>query len=174
LIKLEDGNQFQTVSRISDIVKRIAPGYPVSYYFLDEEIERYYEEERRLSSLINTAMVLSLIISCIGLFGLAAFTTRKRQKEIGLRKVNGATPASLVILLTREFCALILVASILALPAGYYIISRWLESYAYHISIKPVYFIVTIIIVVSVAIGTVAFNTLRAAGLNPVNTLREE
>lgn len=173
-VKLEPGNHFQVVDKIVKVVSKDTPGFPVSYMFLDQEVDKYYDDERRLNILINAATVLSIIISCIGLFSLTAFTLQKKRREIGIRKAYGATAASILFMLQKDFGRLVLLASVISLPAGYYIISRWLSSYAYHISLRPVYFLVSVLIIVTIATLTLVLNTLRAASLNPADTLRNE
>jgi len=173
-VKLEPGNHFQIVGKIVEIVNNAIPGFPVSYKFLDQEVDRYYDDERRLGTLINAATFLSIVISCIGLFSLTAFTIRKKRKEIGIRKAYGATAASILFMLQKDFSKLILIASVIALPAGYYIIKQWLHSYAYHIDLNPFYFLVTIFVIVMIAALTLVFHTLRAANLNPSDTLRNQ
>lgn len=173
-VKLDPGNHFQIVNNIVDLVKKSTPGFPVKYIFLEDKIERYYDDEKRLSMLINTATFLSIVISCIGLFSLTAFTVRRKRKEIGIRKAYGATASSVLIMLQQEFGRLILIASLIALPAGYYITRQWLNSYAYHISLNPLYFLGTIMLIVMIAALTLVFHTLRAANLNPADTLRNE
>ncbi len=173
-VKLEPGNNFRLTDRIAAIVSKHEPDYPVNYIFLDEEVDRYYEEERRLSKLINTATILSIIISAIGLFSLTAFAARKKSKEIGIRKAHGASSSGLLLMLQRQFGSLVIISSLIALPAAYYIINRWLESYAYHIKIEPVYFVITFLIIAAIASLTIMFHTLRTARLNPADTLRDE
>lgn len=173
-VKLEPGNTFRLTDRISAIVSKHDPDYPVRYIFLDEEVDRYYEEERRLSKLINISTVMSIIISTIGLFSLTAFAARKKSKEIGIRKAHGASSSGLLLMLQRQFGSLVIISSLIALPAAYYIINRWLESYAYHIKINPVYFVVTFLIIAAIASLTIMFHTLRTARLNPADTLRDE
>lgn len=173
-VKLEPGNIFRLTDRISAIVSKHDPDYPVRYIFLDEEVDRYYEEERRLSKLINISTLMSIIISAIGLFSLTAFAARKKSKEIGIRKAHGASSSGLTLMLQRQFGSLVIVSSLIALPAAYYIINRWLESYAYHIKINPVYFVVTFLIIAAIASLTIIFHTLRTARLNPADTLRDE
>lgn len=173
-VKLEPGNTFRLTDRISAIVSKHDPDYPVRYIFLDEEVDRYYEEERRLSKLINISTLMSIIISAIGLFSLTAFAARKKSKEIGIRKAHGASSSGLTLMLQRQFGSLVIVSSLIALPAAYYIINRWLESYAYHIKINPVYFVVTFLIIAAIASLTIIFHTLRTARLNPADTLRDE
>ncbi len=173
-VNLEAGNHFRTVDKIVETVKRSTPGFPVSYMFLDQEVDHYFDNERRLNTLINAATILSIVISCIGLFSLTAFTIRKKRREIGIRKAYGATIASVLFMLQKDFGKLILLASFIALPAGYYIIRRWLQSYSYHVGINPAYFLVSILIIILIAALTLAFLTLRAAGTNPADTLRNE
>jgi putative ABC transport system permease protein len=173
-VKLEPGNHFQTVGKIVELVEKDSPGFPANYLFLDQETDKYYDNERKLSSLINAATILSIVISCIGLFSLTAFTIRKKRKEIGVRKAYGATIPSVLILLQKDFGKLILISSLIALPAGYYIIKQWLNSYATHVKLTPFYFLSAILIIVMISALTLVFNTIKAANLNPAETLRNE
>lgn len=173
-VKLEPGNQFKTVNDIVDVVKQNAPGFPVNYMFLDQEINKYYDNERRLSTLINAATILTIIISCIGLFSLTAFTIRKKQKEIGVRKAYGATIPSVLFLLQRDFIRLLLISSLIALPAGYYIMKQWLNSYASHIYVTPSYFIAACLIIAIISLFTLIFHIVKAANMNPADTLKNE
>jgi ABC-type antimicrobial peptide transport system permease subunit len=173
-VKIEPGKHLKVVDNIVDLVNKSTPGFPASYIFLDQEVDRYYDEEKRLITLINAATFLSIVISCIGLFSLTAFTIRRKRKEIGLRKAYGATATSVLFMLQMDFGKLILIASVFALPAGYYIIKQWLHSYAYHVELNPSYFLVTVLLIVMIAVLTLVFHTLRAANLNPADTLRNE
>jgi putative ABC transport system permease protein len=173
-VKLEPGNHFKLVDNIINLVKKNTPGFPVDYLFLDQEIDKYYDDERRLNTLINAATVLSIVISCIGLFSLTAFTIRKKRKEIGIRKAYGATISSVLFMLQKDFGSLILIASFIALPSGYYIIRQWLNSYANHIRVTPLYFLAALLIIVMISALTLVFHTIRAANLNPADTLRSE
>ena len=173
-VKIEPGNHSKIVDNIADLVNKSTPGFPANYIFLDQEVDRYYDEEKRLSTLINAATFLSIVISCIGLFSLTAFTIRRKRKEIGLRKAYGATATSVLFMLQMDFGKLILIASVVALPAGYYIIKQWLHSYAYHVELNPSYFLLTVLVIVMIAVFTLVFHTLRAANLNPADTLRNE
>lgn len=173
-VRLEPGNHFEIVDNICALVKENAPDYPVRYIFLDEQIDQYYDDERRLSSLINAATILTILISCMGLFGLSAFTVRKKRKEIGVRKVHGASSIGLVLSLSKEFAILLIMAALPAFPLAYYIIKKWLLSYAYRIDIHPVYFILTLFIVMTIALFTVGIQTIRASNMNPAESLREE
>ena len=173
-VKLEPGNQFNMVDNIIKTVKKNTPGFPISYIFLDQEVNKYYDDERRLSTLINAATVLTIVISCIGLFSLTAFTIRKKRKEIGIRKAYGATIPSVLFMLQKDFGKLIFISSLIALPAGYFIISQWLRSYANHVKVTPFYFLAAILIIILISALTLVFNTIKAANLNPADTLRNE
>lgn len=173
-VKLEPGNHFKIVDNIVDLINKSTPGFPASYIFLDQEVDRYYDEEKRLSALINAATFLSIVISCIGLFSLTAFTIRRKRKEIGVRKAFGATATSVLFMLQMDFGKLVLLASVIALPAGYYIIKQWLHSYAYHVELNPFYFLTTVLLIVIIAVLTLVFHTLRAANLNPAQSLKYE
>jgi putative ABC transport system permease protein len=173
-VKLEPGNHFQTVGKIVELVEKNSPGFPANYIFLDQETDKYYENESKLSTLINAATILAIVISCIGLFSLTAFTIRKKQKEIGIRKAYGATIPAMLIMLQKDFGKLVLISSLIALPSGYYIISQWLNSYANHVKLTPVYFLASILIIVMISALTLVFHTIKAANMNPADTLRNE
>jgi putative ABC transport system permease protein len=173
-VKLEPGDYSGLVDRIVRLVNESTPGFPARYIFLDTEIEKYYDEERRLSTLVNAATVLSIVISCIGLFSFTAFTIRRRRKEIGIRKAYGATAATVLFMLQKEFSILVLTASLIALPSGYIIMRRWLSSYSFHIDLNPLYFLATLSLIIIIASLTLIYHTLRAANLNPADTLRNE
>ena len=173
-VKLEPGNHIKIVDKIVEVVKKNTPGFPTNYIFLDQEVEKYYDDERRLSTLINAATFLTIVISCIGLFSLTAFTIRKKRKEIGIRKAYGATIPAVLFMLQKDFGKLVLISSLIALPAGYLIIRQWLNSYANHVSLSPVYFLAAILIIVIISALTLVFHTIKAANLNPADTLRNE
>ena len=161
-------------NKVVDLVKDNTPGIPVRYIFLDQEVNRYYDDERRSGTLINAATYLTIVISCIGLFSLTSFTISKKRKEIGIRKAYGASIPAVFYLLQKDFGKLVLISSIIALPAGYFIIRGWLSSYADHIRLSPVYFLAAILINVMISALTLVFNTIKAANLNPADTLRNE
>ncbi len=173
-VKLEPGNHFQVVGKIVELVEKNAPGFPANYLFLDQETDKYYDNERKLSILINAATILSIVISCIGLFSLTAFTIRKKRKEIGVRKAYGATIPAVLIMLQKDFGKLVLLSSIIALPVGCYIIKLWLNSYSIHVRLTPFYFLTAILIIVMISALTLVFHTIKAANLNPVDALRNE
>ncbi|MCF8222041.1 MAG: ABC transporter permease [Bacteroidales bacterium] len=173
-VKLAPGSGHDIVDRIAGVVDEFNPDYPANFIFLDEEMDNYYQDESRLNKLLNIATLISIIISSIGLFSLTAFATRSKQREIGIRKVHGASPPGIIFMLQKQFGYLIVISSLIAFPLAYYVISRWLQTYAYHITVKVQYFILTFILVSMVAALTILFHSLRSANLNPADTLREE
>lgn len=173
-VKLDPGNHFQVVGKVVDLVEKNSPGFPANYIFLDQETDKYYDNERKLSTLINAATILSIIISCIGLFSLTAFTIRRKRKEIGIRKAYGATIPTILMMLQKDYGKLVLISSLISLPAGYYIIRQWLNSYATHVKITPVYFLAAILIIVMISALTVIFHAVKAANMNPSDSLRNE
>ena len=173
-VKLQPGNNFRLTDRITGVVKMYEPENPVRYIFLDEQVNMYYNDEKRLSKLINIASLMIIIISSIGLFSLTAFAARKKSKEIGIRKAHGASSSGLLVMLQKQFGSLVLISSAIALPVAYFIIKKWLESYAYHIKISPLFFILTFLIIIIIASSTILFHTIRTARLNPADTLRDE
>jgi putative ABC transport system permease protein len=173
-VKLDPGNHFQLTGKIVDLVTRNEPGFPANYIFLEEETGKYYDNEKRLSTLVNAATVLTIVISCIGLFSLTAFTIRRKQKEIGVRKAYGATITTVLIMLQKEFGRLILISCIIAVPAGNYIIKQWLSSYTSKITISPLYFLAAVMTIVIISALTLIWHSYKAASANPARTLRNE
>jgi putative ABC transport system permease protein len=149
-------------------------GYPYEYAFLDETFARQYGEERRLAKIFGTFALLAVIIGCLGLFGLAAFTAQQRRKEVGVRKVLGATVPQLVALLSTDFLKLVAIAVVVATPAAYVAMNRWLEGFAYRVELGPGLFLGAGAIALGVALATVSWQALRAAWADPVMALRSE
>ena len=174
LVKLEPGNNFKVVNRIVELLKENTSGFPANYMFLDQEVDKYYDDEKRLNTLIDAATFLSIVISCIGLFSLTAFSIRKKRKEIGVRKAYGASVPAMLFLLQKEFGRLIIIASLIALPAGHYIIRQWLKSYASHVSITPFYYLAAFLIILIISAFTMVYHTIKTANMNPADTLRNE
>jgi ABC-type antimicrobial peptide transport system permease subunit len=173
-VKLEPGNQFKTTGDIVDVVKTYSPDFPVNYMFIDQEIDKYYDNEKRLSILMNAATFLTVIISCIGLFSLTAFTVSRKSKEIGVRKAYGASISSVLVLLQKDFGRLVVISSFIAMPAGYYLMKSWLSTYTSHLMLSPVYFVVSILIIIIISGITLIFHTLKASRLNPAITLKND
>jgi putative ABC transport system permease protein len=164
----------QLVSSIESKWKSMAPGMPFSYQFMDEGFENMYRVEQRTGKLGMTLAIIAILIACLGLFGLATYTTEQRIKEIGVRKVLGATISNIISMLSKDFMILVLIASALAIPLAWWAMSRWLQDFAYRISIGWWTFIVAGAIALLIALITVSSQAIKAALANPVKSLRTE
>jgi putative ABC transport system permease protein len=147
---------------------------PFEYNFMDEAFDAQYKAEDRLSKIFSALTVLTILIACMGLFGLAAFSAAQRTKEIGIRKVLGANVSSIVAMISGSFIKLVLVSVVIATPVAWFFMSKWLQDFAYRISIGWWVFILAGIIAVVIAFATVGFQALKAAIANPIKSLRTE
>jgi ABC-type antimicrobial peptide transport system permease subunit len=152
----------------------MAPDYPFTYKFVDDEYNKKFVSEERIGNLISAFAILTIFISCLGLFGLAAYTAERRTKEIGVRKVLGADLSSILVMLSKEYVYLIGVACLIASPIAWYFLHEWLQNYTYRIEIPWWIFIVSGVSALLVALLTVSFQSIRAALMNPVQSLRSE
>ena len=150
------------------------PEEPFEYHFMDEFMEWVYFDEIRTGKMLGMFSFLAIFVACLGLFGLAAFMVQSRTKEIGVRKVLGASTSHLVMLLSREFLLLILLANGVAWPIAYYLMRDWLSGFAYQTTLNVVPFVVSAILALTIAFGTVSVQAIRAAQANPINALRDE
>jgi putative ABC transport system permease protein len=169
-----DGGMTTAIERIKGTWTKIYPEAPFEYAFLDEQIKKMYESEKRISKLSTTATALTIFISCLGLFGLATFTAVQRTKEICIRKVLGASVAGIVSLLSKEFLLLVVIAFAIACPIAWYGGTQWLGSFAYRIDLGWEIFAIAILSSLLIAFVTVGFQAMRAAMANPVESLRSE
>jgi len=174
MVRIKNDHQKETIVQIQRLYESYNPGLPFTYSFLDEAYQKQYETEVRVSMLSEYFSVLAILISCLGLFGLVAFTAQKRQKEIGIRKVVGASVNSITFMLTKDFLQLVFIAVLIASPLAYYLMSQWLNGFAYRINIGPVVFLIAISSVILITILTVSFQAIKAALVNPVKSLRSE
>lgn len=174
IVRIKGSHQKETIAQIQQLYSSYNPGSPFIYSFLDAAYQKQYETETRISTLSEYFSVLAIIISCLGLFGLVAFTAQKRQKEIGIRKVIGASVNGLAIMLTRDFLKLVAIAVLIAFPLAWYMMSQWLNGFAYRISIGPFVFLIACGAVLLITVLTVSFQALKAALANPVKSLRSE
>lgn len=174
LVKLEEGKEEQTIAKIAGFHKRFNPGYVLDYKFLDEDYQAQYKAEQRVEALSKYFATLAILISCLGLFGLATFTAERRLKEIGIRKLLGSSVSSIIYLLCNDFNRVILIAIILALPISYFATSLWLNNFAYRIELEWWYFIGAGLIALGISWLTVGLQAWKAARINPVNCLRDE
>jgi ABC-type antimicrobial peptide transport system permease subunit len=164
----------KTVASMEETWKALYPEVPFSYSFLDESIKRIYDKENETAFLLSAAMVVTIFISCIGLFGLSMFTARQRTKEMGIRKVLGASVGNITYLLSRNVMALVAVATVIASPIAWYTMELWLQGYVYRISISPWIFVLSGAGALVIALLTISWQTIRTALINPVETLRTE
>ena len=149
-------------------------GQPFEYTFLDEDFENLLRADRKVGDIFTVFSVLGILIACLGLFGLASFTMEQRTKEIGVRKVLGASVSTIVLLLSREFVILVGIALVLAAPVAYFGMNRWLQDFHYRIDIGPDTFLVAGGLALFITLVTVSYQSLKAALANPVNSLRDE
>ncbi len=174
LIKIKAGTEQETLKRISKFYSDFNLGLPFEYQFLDQDFEELYAAENRVSILSRYFAGIAILISCLGLFGLVAFTTERRTKEIGIRKVLGSNEWSIVLLLSKSYTKMVLMAVIIGLPLSYLIINRWLLHFAYRIDLELWVFTGTGLFALFIAWITVGFQTMKAAMINPTDCLRNE
>jgi putative ABC transport system permease protein len=174
-IRLKKGDDLEgSLAKIEKVLGKHNPGYPFEYNFLDEDFDKQFRSEMLVSKLSSLFAVITIVISCLGLFGLAAYTAERRTKEIGIRKVLGATVQNVISLLSKDFVKLVLIAVIIASPVAWYIMSQWLQDYAYRINIQWWVFVVAGSAALLIALFTVSFQAIKAAIANPVKSLRAE
>ncbi|CAL1519839.1 ABC transporter permease [Chitinophaga sp. MM2321] len=174
VIRTTGGNLEHTISELKKVSQQVYPDYPFSYGFINDDLTKLYKAEQQMGRLFNVFSVLSILVSCLGLFGLATFTTQKRIKEIGVRKVLGASEAGIVALLSKDFVKLVLLALVIAFPIAWLVMNKWLEGFAYRISISWWIFIFAGVIAILIAFLTVSYQSVKAAFANPVKSLRSE
>jgi putative ABC transport system permease protein len=174
MIRIETGQEQETLARLEKFYTTFNPGFPFNYRFLDEDYQELYTAERRVATLSRYFAVLAVLISCLGLFGLAAFTAERRMKEIGIRKILGSSNRGIVYLLSGEFTKMVLIAVAIALPASYYIVTLWLEGFVFRIDIQWWFFACSGLAALLIAWLTVGIQTLKAARINPTECLKNE
>jgi len=172
--RLRSENIPKTIGYMENIWKEFAPGHPFNYGFLDEAIDDLYRSEQRIGTILRYFSILAIFISCLGLFGLASFMAESRTKEIGIRKVLGASVSNIVLLLSREFTKWVLLANIIAWPVAYFAMYKWLQSYAYSTNIALWSFILSGAIALVIATVAVSYQSIKAAVTNPADSLRYE
>ena len=174
LIKLNTSNLPSSMGQIEKAFNKVLPTSAFDYTFLDQHLETLYRREQRTASVVLVFSCLSILIACLGLFGLAAFTAEQRTKEIGVRKVLGASIGSIVGLLSRDFIGLVLISVLVASPVAWYFMNSWLKDFAYHVDIKWWIFVGAGAVSLLIAFVTVSAQSVRAATVNPVESLRSE
>ncbi|HEX5167623.1 MAG TPA: ABC transporter permease [Cyclobacteriaceae bacterium] len=168
------GNTHDALTAIERVTKDINPAFPFRYDFLDEDFARQYRGERSVSSLVNIFAGVSIFIACLGLLGLSSFSADQRAKEIGVRKVHGASTRSLVLLLSKQYAKLMIIAFILATPLSYFYMQRWLADFAYRIDINVALFLAAGVVTFATGALTVGYKSYTAASANPAKTLKED
>ncbi|HYF67765.1 MAG TPA: ABC transporter permease [Ohtaekwangia sp.] len=174
IIRTMPGETENTITALEQICMRINPGYPFNYGFVDQDIDNLYQAEQRLGKLFNVFAVLAIVISCLGLYGLSAYLAERRTRELGIRKVLGASGFQLVYLLSATFTRPILIATIVAVPLAWYGMSLWLDGFAYRVSIEWTIFVIAFLAALLIAWLTVSLESIKAASANPVDSLRAE
>lgn len=167
-------NMKQALAKIESVIKKNTPGYPFDYIFVDDEFNTQFKSEMLIGKLSRIFSLLAIIISCLGLFGLAAYTAERRTKEIGIRKVLGASITGITGLLSKDFLRLVLISAIIAFPFSWWFMHKWLQDYAYRITISWWVFVLAGLMALLIALFTISFQAIRAAVANPVRSLRTE
>jgi putative ABC transport system permease protein len=173
-VKINGRQAGQTISFIESAWKKVFPEYPFSYEFLDDHFKELYKTDTQISQIVAIMAALAIFISCLGLFGLASFSAEKRTKEIGIRKILGASVRDVVVLLSRHFIGLVLIANVIAWPLAWVALHRWIQDYAYRVAISWWVFALAGAAALIIALATVSYHAINAALSNPVDTLRAE
>ncbi|RYF85245.1 MAG: FtsX-like permease family protein, partial [Chitinophagaceae bacterium] len=173
-VKLRSNDISSSVAYVTDVWKRYAPGFPIDYKFVDETYAKMYSSEEKLSALLWIFAIMAIVVGCMGLFGLAAFSAEQRTKEIGIRKVLGADVFNIVGLLSKNFLLLVLIAAIIAFPLAWWAMKAWLDDFPYRVEVSWWIFLVAIAAALLIALLTVSFQSIKAALANPVKSLRTE
>ena len=173
-IKLSTDDMKATLAQLENTWKKYSDEWPFEYTFLDETYSRLYDSENRFQKVFISLVVLGIIIACLGLLGLSTFAAQRRVKEIGIRKVLGASAASVVALLSKDFLKLVIIALIIAIPIAWVAMNKWLQDFAYRINIHWWVFVIAAVIALLIAFITISSQAVRAAIVNPVRSLRAE
>ena len=173
-VRFRGGNLEKHIAFLKRTWKHVAGDQDFEYQFLDDALNKAYQQEQRLGSIVRYASFLSIFIACMGLFGLATLVVVRRTKEIGIRKVLGADVSTIVALLSKDFLWLVLIASLIAFPIAWWALNRWLQDFTYRISIVWWVFAGAALVSLFIALATVSIQAIRAALTNPVKSLRTE
>ncbi len=174
MVRLQKGIDKATIAQIATLYERYHPGYPFEFTYMDDDYDKLYVTERRVATLSQYFAMMAIIISCLGLLGLAIYTTEMRSKEIGIRKILGASVWKVVLLLSKDTISMVLAAIFIAIPISYVIARYWLNQFAFSIELQGIYFFGAAVLILWIAWSTVAIQTFKAAHLNPVECLRDE
>jgi putative ABC transport system permease protein len=174
IVNASSDNYNSLIADIGSVWKKTIPGVPFGYSFMDQDLQSLYAEENTLKKISNSFTVLAILISCLGLFGLAMFTAQQRIKEIGVRKVLGASVTGIVSMLSKDFLKLVFISIVVGSPIAWWLMDKWLQDFAYKIPISWWIFVLAGIVALVIALITVSFQAIKAAVANPVKSLRTE
>ena len=173
-VKMKTASIGSAINHVRNAWNKFTPDYPIEYKFLDENFEQMYRAEDKLKSLLWIFTSIAIFVGCLGLFGLAAYTAERRRKEVGIRKVLGASTQGMVMLLSKDFIKLVVISLLIASPVAWYFMNKWLQDFAYRVNISWWVFAIAAILALSIAFVTVSFQAIKAAIANPVKSLRTE
>lgn len=172
-VKFNDSNPQKQVAQLEGIYKSLFPSSPFSYFFMDSEYDKQYKADNRFQAIFNVLTGFAILIACLGLFGLASFTVLKMKKEIGVRKVIGASVVNILVLLSKNFVKTVLLSVIIGIPITYFLVTNWLKNFAFHIDLNWWLFITPVMLILVLVIITISVKTINAALMNPVKSLKE-
>ena len=173
-VKINGNRAKDALTHIESVWKKVCVGIPYEYQFLDDHFKEVYRADSQISTIVGTLAILAIIISCLGLFGLASYAAEKRVKEVGIRKLLGASLQHIVFKLSKDFLKYVLIAALIALPLSWFAVNKWLEDYAYRVNISWWIFLGAIVLALLIALITISFQAIKAAIANPVKSLRTE
>jgi len=173
-VKIAPENSGESMTRVKKMWDKIVPNYPFEFTFLDEGLRNVYASDQRMMGVLDVFSILAILIACLGLLGLSAHTAERRSKEIGIRKVLGSSVGEIVLLLSKDFMEKVIIAGVIACAVSYFLIQKWLESFYYRISIDAWVFVGAVLLTAVIAFVTLSWQAIRAATVNPVESLRNE
>jgi hypothetical protein len=174
MIKISGDRPKETIAHLEEVWNRINPAFPFEYDFLDKEYNELYESENRLGKIFTYFAFLAIFISCLGLVGLASFMAEQRTKEIGIRKTFGAPVSAIVVMMSKEFAKLVIIANVIAIPLAWYLLKEWLTNYSYTTRLSADIFIYAFLLSILIAWITISYQAIKAAFMNPVNAIKYE
>src|SRR5690349_3583380 len=173
-VKLKGSGLASSVAAIESVWNRFSPDYPLEFNFLDESFAKMYQAEDKLKTLLSVFTAITIFVSCLGLLGLATHAAERRRKELGIRKVLGATVEGLIVLLSREFVKLVIIALVIGSPIAWYYMNQWLNNFPYRITVTWWIFLIAALLALLLGFITIIFQAVKAAVINPVENLRAE
>jgi putative ABC transport system permease protein len=173
-VKLNGLQTMETLTMIDEVCKDVFDDAAPLFHFLDERLDKMYESDQRMNKALVAGCYILVFISCLGLFGLSAFMISQRTKEIGVRKTFGASVADIVVLLSKDYLTLVVIANMIAIPVGYYLVRQWLETYAYHVDLSWWLLTIPLLLTALVALLSVSYQLVKGSRVNPIDSLKCE